>query len=178
MVNWPIFEGLTETERAEMFEWEGDEARIKSWLRNGVTWQIGDASDPKLITNLGPQDLVIANNFLCHMPASSARSCLRNLAQLVSHDGYLFVTGVDLDVRTRVALELGWEPIPELRAEIHDGDPWVRSDWPRRWWGLEPLDQRRPDWETRYTAVFRIKTDPQHRVNRRHVRQVAAASVA
>jgi hypothetical protein len=35
----------------------------------------------------------------------------------------------------------------------------VRSDWPWQWWGLEPLDRRRPDWETRYTAAFRIATD-------------------
>ena len=161
MVNASIFEGLTEAERAEMFDWEGDEGRIKPWLRDGVTWQVGDASDPDLITSLGPQDLVVANNFLCHMAPRSARLCLRNLAQLVSPGGYLFVTGVDLDVRTKVALELGWEPIPELRAEIHDGDPLVRSDWPWRWWGLEPLDRRRPDWETRYSAVFRIgRTKP------------------
>ena len=71
-----------------------------------------------------------------------------------------FVTGVDLDVRTKVALDLGWEPIPELRAEIHDGDTLVRTDWPWRWWGLEPLDRRRPEWETRYSAVFRIGTAP------------------
>ena len=150
----------------EMFDWEGDEGRIKPWLRDGVTWQVGDASDPNLITSLGPQDLVVANNFLCHMPARSAQLCLRNLAQLVSPGGYLFVTGVDLDVRTKVALELGWEPIPELRAEIHDGDPLVRADWPWQWWGLEPLDRRRPDWETRYSAVFRIGTDSRAREQR------------
>ena len=160
LVKWPIFDGLTETERGEIFDWEGDEGRIKPWLREGVTWTVGDASDPNLITSLGPQDLVVANNFLCHMEARSAQLCLRTLAQLVSPGGFLLVTGVDLDVRTTVALELGWEPIAELRAEIHDGDPLVRSDWPWRWWGLEPLDRRRPEWETRYSAAFRISTDP------------------
>jgi chemotaxis methyl-accepting protein methylase len=156
IVHSSIFEGLTEAERREMFDWEGDEGRIKPWLRDGIAWQVGDASDPDLVASLGPQDLVIANNFLCHMPARPAQLCLRNLAQLVSPGGYLFVTGVDLDVRTNVALELGWEPIPELRTEIHDGDPLVRGDWPSRWWGLEPLDRRRPEWETRYSAVFRL----------------------
>ena len=39
--------------------------------------------DPNLITSLGPQDLVIASNFLCHMDPRSAESCLRNLARLV-----------------------------------------------------------------------------------------------
>ena len=159
LVNWPIFDGLTEDERAEIFDWQGDEGTIKPWLREGVTWQVGDASDPNLITSLGPQDLVVANNFLCHVPALAAQLCLRNLAKLVGPGGHLFVTGVDLDVRSRVALELGWEPVPELRAEIHDGDPLVRNDWPWRWWGLEPLDRRRTDWETRYTAVFQTPAD-------------------
>jgi len=160
MVQSAIFAGLTEAERVEIFDWEGDEGRIKPWLRDGINWEVGDASDPSLITRLGSQDLVVANNFLCHLPARSARLCLRNLAQLVGSGGYLFVTGVDLDVRTNVALELGWEPITELRAEIHDGDPLVRSDWPWQWWGLEPLNRRRPEWETRYSAVFRIRTAP------------------
>jgi chemotaxis methyl-accepting protein methylase len=160
MVRSSIFQGLTEAERAEMFDWDGDEGHIKPWLRDGITWRVGDASDPNLVTSLGPHDLVIANNFLCHMPAQSAQSCLRNLAQLVRPGGHLFVTGVDLDVRTNVALELGWEPVSELRAEIHDGDPLVRADWPWRWWGLEPLDRRRPDWAMRYSAVFRIASNP------------------
>jgi SAM-dependent methyltransferase len=158
MVNASIFEALTEAERAQIFDWKGDEGTIKPWLRDGIAWEVGDAGDPNLISSLGPQDLVVANNFLCHMEPRSAQRCLRNLAQLVDHGGYLFVTGVNLDVRTNVALDLGWEPIPWLRAEIHDGDPLVRSDWPWRWWGLEPLDRRRPDWEMRYSAAFRIRT--------------------
>jgi chemotaxis methyl-accepting protein methylase len=155
VANWPIFDGLSEAERAELFDWEGDTAHVKPWLRDGLTWEVGDASDPALAGRLGSQDVVVANNFLCHMPAPSARACLRNLAQLVAEGGYLLVTGVDLDVRTQVVQELGWEPVAELRAEIHDGDPLVRADWPWRWWGLEPLDRRRPDWETRYSAAFR-----------------------
>ena len=160
IVSFPIFDGLTETERAEMFDWDGGEGAVKPWLRDGVTWQVGDASHPDLIATLGPQDLVIANNFLCHMSPPSAQLCLRNLAELAKPGGYLFVTGVDLDVRTKVALELGWEPISELRTEIHDGDMHVRSDWPWKWWGLEPLDRRRPEWQTRYSAAFRIRTEP------------------
>jgi chemotaxis methyl-accepting protein methylase len=158
MVHSSIFEGLTEAERAEIFDWDGEQGAVKPWLRDGITWQVADAGDPSLITTLGPQDLVVASNFLCHMPADSAELCLRNLARLAQPGGYLFVTGVDLEVRTKVALDLEWTPIPELRTEIHDGDHLVRSDWPWQWWGLEPLDRRRSDWETRYTAVFRAGT--------------------
>ena len=157
MVHESIFQGLTEAERGEIFDWEGaDQAHVKPWLREGITWRLGDAADPGLVEELGPKDLVVANNFLCHMDAPSAERCLRNLAQLVRPGGYLFVSGVDLNVRTRVALDLGWEPVLELIAEIHDGDPLVRADWPLHWWGLEPLDRRRPDWQVRYAAAFQI----------------------
>ena len=75
---------------------------------------------------------------------------------LVDREGYLFVSGVDLEVRAKVAGELGWRPIPELLEQIHDGDPSVRESWPWCWWGLEPLDPRRPDWQLRYAAFFQV----------------------
>ena len=156
LVGAPIFERLTAQEKREMFDWKDGQAKVKSWLRDGITWRVRDVTDPELIFDLGPQDMVVASNFLCHMVPADAEKCLRNIARLVSPDGYLFVSGVDLDVRTNVAIDLGWKPVPELIAEIHDGDPSVRTDWPWQWWGLEPLDRRRPDWQTRYAAAFRI----------------------
>lgn len=155
-VHESIFKRLTQAELRAMFDWDGDQGRVKSWLREGITWRLGDASDPGLVDKLGPKDLVVANNFLCHMDAPSAERCLRNFARLASPDGYLFVSGVDLNVRTKVALDLGWEPLPELMAEIHDGDPLVRADWPWHWWGLEPLDRRSHDWQTRYASAFQV----------------------
>jgi chemotaxis methyl-accepting protein methylase len=159
-VHASIFERLSDAELSEMFEWEVEQGKVKEWLREGITWRLGSAADPGLIEELGPKDLVIADNFLCHMDASNAELCLRNFAPLASPDGYLFVSGVDLDVRTKVALELGWEPVPELLEEIHHGDPLVRADWPFRWWGLEPLDQSRPHWQTRYASAFHMGSHP------------------
>jgi SAM-dependent methyltransferase len=155
-----MFERLTEAEMIKMFDWEGDQAKVKSWLREGITWRHRDAADPELINAVGPQDMVVASNFLCHMPQVDAEKCLGNIARLVRPGGYLFVSGVDLDVRTKVALDLGWEPVTELIMEIHDGDPSVRADWPWQWWGLEPLNHSKDDWQIRYAAVFRI-ADPQ-----------------
>jgi SAM-dependent methyltransferase len=151
-----IFERLTAHEKLEIFDWEGDQAKVKSWLREGITWQLGNAADPELISVLGLQQIVVGNNFLCHMAPVDAEKCLRNIARLVEPGGHLFVSGVDLDVRTKVALDLGWKPMPELITDIHDGDPSIRTDWPWQWWGLEPLDQRRPDWQIRYAAAFRV----------------------
>jgi SAM-dependent methyltransferase len=151
-----IFERLTEGELQDMFDWEDGRAQVKEWLREGIEWEVADACDPELGSRLGRQDMVVASNFLCHLEPANAERCLRNMARLVEPGGYLFVTGVDLDVRTDVARDLGWEPVDDLLDEIHDADPALRNYWPWDWAGLEPLDRRRPDWRMRYATVFRI----------------------
>jgi chemotaxis methyl-accepting protein methylase len=156
LVGCSIFERLSETERRDIFDWEGETATVKPWIRAGIRWHAGDAGDPALAQDLGPQDIVFASNFLCHMPPAAAERCLRNIARLLEPGGYLFVAGVDVDLRARVAGELGWQPLRDLIREIHDGDPSVCNDWPWDWWGLEPLDDRRPDWQLRYAVAYRV----------------------
>jgi chemotaxis methyl-accepting protein methylase len=151
-----MFERMSGEEIEAMFEVEGDQARIKAWLKEGITWMCGDASDPALIASLDPQDMVVANRFLCHMAPATAEKTLRNVARLVKPGGYLFVSGVDLDVRTRVAREMGWEPVTDLIREIHEGDASLRRGWPLEYWGLEPFCETRRDWKTRYASVFQL----------------------
>jgi SAM-dependent methyltransferase len=91
------------------------------------------------------RNIVIANNVLCHMPPLMAERCLRNIARLVRPYGYLFVSGIDLDVRARVAADLGWLPLEELIEEIHEGDPCMRDAWPFQYVGLA---ERVNDFET------------------------------
>ena len=151
-----VFERMSSEEIDAMFEREGDQASVKPRFREGLDWHVGDAGDPKLVDVLGLQDIVVANRFLCHMQPEEAEACLRNLSRLVKPGGYLFVSGVDLGVRSKVARELGWMPLTELINEIHEGDPSLRQDWPLQYWGLEPFDKRRSDWETRYASVFQL----------------------
>jgi chemotaxis methyl-accepting protein methylase len=151
-----IFERMDQSEMDAMFDQEGDRAKIKPWIKEGISWRIGDASAPELVDELGTQDLVVANRFLCHMQPAAAESCLRNVARLVKPGGYLFVSGVDLDVRTKIAKEMGWQPVSELTKEIHEGDLSLATGWPLGWWGLEPFSQSDPDWKTRYASVFQV----------------------
>ena len=153
-----IFERMTDQEAEAMFDREGDQAKVKSWLKQGITWHTGDAGDPELVRILGPQDLVVANRFLCHMNPEAAEKCLRNLARLVKPGGYLFVSGIDLDVRTRVARSLGWRPVPDLMREVHEGDVSLKNGWPLEWWGLEPFCHDLPDWRIRYASAFQLGT--------------------
>lgn len=151
-----VFERMSAEEVDAMFDRAGDQVSVKPRFREGLTWQVGDAADPNLIHLLGLQDVVVANRFLCHMQPEQAEHCLRRLANLVKPGGYLFVSGVDLEVRTRVAKDLGWVPVTELIEEIHEGDQSLRRDWPSQYWGLEPFDRRRSDRDIRYASVFRI----------------------
>ena len=151
-----IFERVTGEEMQAMFDVEGNEARIKAWLKEGITWMQGDAGDPELAAVLGPQDMVVANRFLCHMPPVTAEKTLRNIARLVKPGGYLFVSGIDLEVRTKVAREMDWNPVTDLMREIHEGDVSIRRGWPLEYWGLEPFCDNRPDSRIRYASVFQI----------------------
>jgi hypothetical protein len=139
-----------------MFDQEGDQVRVKEQYREGIRWLTGDASDPELVERIGMQDIVVANNFLCHLVTKEAKTCLRSMGRLVRPGGYLFVSGVDLDVRTFVAMEMGWRPLRDLLEEIHEGDPSVRTVWPWNYCGLEPLDRGRVDWKARYASVFQV----------------------
>jgi chemotaxis methyl-accepting protein methylase len=156
LTNTMVFERMTKAEMEELFHVDGDVMTVKPWIKEGIVWQVGDAADRGIVDALGPQDMVVANNFLCHMDDSDAEACLRNIARLVSSYGYLFVSGIDLDVRTKVASDLRWKPLEELLEKIHEGDPGMREIWPCHYGGLEPLNKKRRDWRTRYAAAFQL----------------------
>jgi chemotaxis methyl-accepting protein methylase/mannose-6-phosphate isomerase-like protein (cupin superfamily) len=155
LTNTAIFERMTGAEILELFDRNGDVVTVKSWIKEVIKWKVGDVGESEILDALGPQDMVVANNFLCHMDASEAERCLRNIARLVSPHGYLFVSGIDLDIRTKVADELGWHPLQELLEEIHEADC-LRSFWPCHYAGLEPLHNRRQDSRLRYAAAFQL----------------------
>ncbi|MBV8586137.1 MAG: hypothetical protein JO308_07610 [Verrucomicrobia bacterium] len=154
--SWSIFERLSDAEMEAMFDRAEDHAKIKSWIKEGTIWRVGDACASELVEVLGPQDIVVANRFLCHMEPPMALKCLRNIGAMVKPGGYIFVSGVDLDVRTKVAKEMDWEPVRGLIKEIYEGDFSLATGWPFEWWGLEPFCESRPDWRIRYASVFQI----------------------
>jgi chemotaxis methyl-accepting protein methylase len=156
IVETDIFERMTETEINELFDRDGDVFKVKSRINEGIQWRVGDVAESGIVDALGSQDIVVANNFLCHMKPRMAVSCLRNIARLVRSHGYLIVSGIDLDIRAKVADELGWRPVDELLEEIHEGDPVMPTFWPWHYAGLEPLNKKRQDWERRYAAAFQL----------------------
>lgn len=154
LTNTNIVERMTDAEVAEFFDKDSDVLTVKSWIREGIEWQVADVGEPQILVALGRQDVVVANNFLCHMDDAMAEACLRNIARLVKPDGYLIVSGIDVDIRAKVAADSAWRPVQELLEEIHEGD--LRAFWPCHYAGLEPLNKRRPDWRLRYASAFQL----------------------
>ncbi|MGA9132137.1 MAG: CheR family methyltransferase [Candidatus Sulfotelmatobacter sp.] len=160
LTNTVIFERMTVSEMEEFFERTGEVAKVRSWIKECIKWCVGDVGEPEICDALGGQDIVVANNFLCHMEPEEAERCLRNIARAVKPNGYLFVSGIDLDVRTKVAHDLGWQPLEELFEEIHNGDQSMLDFWPFHYGGVEPLNKNRRDWRTRYASAFRLVPGP------------------
>ena len=145
--------GISETSYEGLFTREGKTLVVQNWVKEAVTWAVGDAGSPDLAARFGLHDVVVANNFLFQMPPGRAGACLKNLARLVAPNGYLVVSGADLDVRSRILEELGFVPVTARCEEVHAAED-VHTAWPLRFWGLEPMDRTRQDWPARYTTVF------------------------
>jgi hypothetical protein len=75
---------------------------------------------------------------------------------MVKPGGYIFVSGVDLDLRAKVAQDLRWQPVRQMIKEVHEGDRSVLHGWPGNYWALEPFSSHRHDWVLRYASVFQV----------------------
>jgi SAM-dependent methyltransferase len=159
--------GISEASYERLFTRQENTLSVQQWLREGITWRAGDACSSDLAAQFGLQDIVLANNFLFQMSPERAETCLRNIARLVVPNGYLCISGVDLDVRSRAVRELGLIPMTARLEDIHTAEEGMLTAWPLLFWGLEPMDRRREDWPARYTTVFRLPGDVQRARARR-----------
>ena len=152
-------ERLSDSERDELFNIDNGVAVVHPSLMENIKWYGGDACAAELVDLIGKQHIVIANRFLCHMYPEDAEKCLGNITNLVAPGGYLFVSGVDLDVRQKVMVQSGFEPVSDHLKEIHNGDYTLMQGWPWVYWGLEPISDKADDYITRYAMVWRNRSD-------------------
>lgn len=138
---------------------------VKEDISRHVTFEAGNALDPTLKDRLGQSDIVYAQNFLYHLPPTSARQALVNIGTLLKPRAALFIDGMDLDIRQNDTASLNLEPLDYRIEEIHNDlrtgavstdqpDHTMGSVWPTEYWGLEPFDGKHRDWRRRYATVF------------------------
>lgn len=137
-----------------MFDRRDGALVIKESLREGVIFRVGDACDQRLLETIGPQDLVMANNFLVHLPDKVAEACISNIEKLIVPGGVFVVWGVNLNIKTRVIKLLGLKPLLYNIEKIYQADQAALKAWPLKWWALEPSDFTRSDWDVRYCTIF------------------------
>lgn len=140
---------------------------VQPWVAEGARWLEADVLDPSLPDRLGDQDIVFANNILCHFSDSDAEAALTNIARLLAPGGYLFMYCVDLDVKSRAVRALGLAPVLDRLEELYEGDEYALRRWPVMYWAPEPIDRTRPEWTTRYATLFRNAAHPWHGTERR-----------
>lgn len=149
-------------ERDELFDKDNDELVIKQQFRDQVEWQSADPTREPVLSRIEKQDIVIANRLLFHMPPDEQYRVLQVIADMVRPGGYLFVSGLDLQVRTDLAKKRYWQPVTDNIEAIHSADSSMTRDWPFRYWGLEPFDKKHPDWSIRYCSIFRMPIEKPH----------------
>ena len=99
-----------------MLDHHVEEGWIKPGLPDGLTWHAGDASDPDLLTSLGRKIWWWAKTSSAICPRGPL-TCTRITWRGGSAPVGTCSSPLDLNVRTKAALELAWQPIEELRAE-------------------------------------------------------------
>jgi len=154
--NSRLFKYTRAIEIEELFSRTDDTLTVNNYYMEKIQWRNEDPTREPVRSSLSKQDIVFINRLLFHMSKSEAERCLRAAASLVRRGGFLFVSGVDLDLRSRLAQEYGWRPITKYLEEIHSGDETMTMDWPFKRWGLEPLNKKRKDWALRYCSVFQL----------------------
>jgi len=151
-----LFKYTQDDEINRFFIRDGEWLVVKPELRAGIQWHLGDPTREPLYSSIPKQDILFINRLLFHMSREEAHRCLLAAASLIRPGGYLFVSGVDLDLRSQLARAGHWRPIMDRLEPIHAGDDTMTMDWPFERWGLEPLDRHHPDWPIRYCSVFQL----------------------
>ena len=146
---------LNENNILELFDIVESGYKIKPWISSDTKWLCMSASDSRLVTELGEQDIVFAKNFLGPMDSQFAEECFLNVLKLVKVGGYLIIDGVDLDVKCRVLSSINVTPILDNYKSIYHEDETKRG-WPWVRWSHEPIDDSRIDWRIRYCSIFKV----------------------
>lgn len=166
----PEMKGLSEGSLRDMFDADGEEWKIKDWIAEGTQWVAADVRSAEFANRLGRQDVVLVNNTFIHMNEAEARAGLLHLAQIVRPGSLVICQGVDLDVRERSMREMRFQAVPHRIEEIHNSESnqEARSEWPWKYWSLEPLDKTRKRWIQRYASIFQAPCDGESATRFRH----------
>ena len=137
------------------FVCSGDEWKVRDRIAERVRFQQADVVDATIRSRAQCADIVLACNVMCNLRRPAARRLFQNAVALLQSPGALFVDGMDLDMRVRLAHRHRLVPLTFEMRRIHEEARLVRGDhYPWFAAGLEPFSAHRRDREFRYATIF------------------------
>ena len=128
--------------------------RVRPELRADAEFQTGNLLTETLADSF---DILVCQNVLTHLEPHAADPLLCRLLERTKPRAALVCSGVDLDLKHRIA-EAGFQPWTGRVEAIHDAfgthRMHYRQNRGRHYFELEDIDRTRPDWETRYSTLF------------------------
>ena len=78
-----------------------------------------------------------------------------NICSLLNNRAVLFVDGMDLDLREKLSRKMNLHPLQYKIEAIHKEAQNARAiGWPYNYWGLEPFNASRGDWQRKYATIY------------------------
>ncbi|MFZ3064381.1 MAG: CheR family methyltransferase [Nitrospirota bacterium] len=120
-----------------------------------VRFDVVDVLNSNLKGITGISDIVFAQNFIFHMRRKTAKAAFNNVCSILNSKAVLFIDGIDIDIRLKLAKRNNLEPLEYKIEEIHNEAMMARGvGWPYSYWGLEPFSMSDKDWKRRYSTIF------------------------
>lgn len=142
----------------DMFEMDGDKLTVTPFIAAPITFEAQDITNNQFLSDLPQADMIFAQNILFHLPRDKAEDAFRNLVNCLAQPGYLFVNGMDTDIRIKLSKELDLEPVTALLEEIHEEARLDRGeDWAYFYWGREPFNPKAKDASRQFGTIFTQK---------------------
>jgi len=128
---------------------------VKEHVRARVSFEQADLLDEGLPARFPPADLVFAQNVLCHLSPPLARRAFDNVLGVLRPRGFLFVDGMDLDLRVELTRACALSPVDyEVKGIYREARGHVPANWWSYYYGSEPYLWFASDRLRRYCTIF------------------------
>jgi chemotaxis methyl-accepting protein methylase len=151
-------EGLARKIEAQVFDKSNDGWTVKPEVRNRVQFH-NESVLAKEFDRFQNYDVVLGQNFMIHMDDATEQLALAGLVNAARSGGALLIAGMHLANKAELIRKHNLLPTDWKLRDIHNEDEVRRNAWPWHYWSLEPIDERDPDYVSRYSTAF-IKQAP------------------
>jgi len=130
---------------------------VKPEIARRTSFDRADLFDPEIADIIGQPDVLFVQNVLINFERKRQIQAFNRIMSLMKPGSYLFIDGMDLDLRSRLTRRYGLHPLDYHIEEIHK-DACVNRGcgWPYVYWGLEPFSAGRRDHVRRYATIFTL----------------------